>query len=75
VPPVLLDTPVARESCEDAALYVPLADLPAITRALETLLFDEEIRARLLAAAPRVLAKFNWPRAARETLSVIERSA
>jgi hypothetical protein len=33
VPPVLLDTPVARESCGDAAVYVPVSDLPATTRA------------------------------------------
>ena len=74
-PPVLLDTPVARESCGDAALYVDAGNLGLITRALETLLFDEPTRARLLAAAPRVLDKYSWPRAGRETLSVIEQSA
>lgn len=72
VPPVLLDTPVARESCGDAALYVPASDVPAITRALEAMLFDEAVRQRVLAAAPRELAKYRWPRAARETLAVIE---
>jgi glycosyltransferase involved in cell wall biosynthesis len=75
VPPVLLDTPVARESCGDAALYVPMNDLPAITRALEALLFDEQRRAALLAAAPAELAKYNWTRAARATLAVIENAA
>ena len=75
VPAVLLDTPVARESCGDAALYVPPHDLPAVTRALETVLFDETVRARLLAAAPAVLTKYSWPRAARETLAVLERAA
>ena len=75
VPPVLLDTPVARESCGDAALYVPVNDLPAITRALESLLFDEQRRAALLAAAPAELAKYNWTRAARATLAVIENAA
>jgi glycosyltransferase involved in cell wall biosynthesis len=72
LPPVLLDTPVARESCGDAALYVALGDLPATTRALETALFDEPARARILAAAPGELAKYSWPRAARETLAVLE---
>jgi glycosyltransferase involved in cell wall biosynthesis len=75
VPPVLLDTVVARESCGDAALYVPVSDLPATTRALETLLFDEAARARLLSAAPSVLARYSWPRAARETLKVLEQSS
>lgn len=72
VPPILLDTAVARESGGDAALYVPVSDLPATTRALESLLFDETARGRILAAAPAELAKYSWPRAARETLAVLE---
>ncbi len=75
VPPVLLDTPVARESCGEAAIYVPLHDLAAITRALELALFSEETRARLIRTAPAVLAKYEWTRAARETLAVLEGSA
>ena len=71
VPPLLLDTPVARESCGDAALYVSLDDVAGTTLALEQLLFDEAARARVLAAAPRVLARYSWPRAARETLDVL----
>ncbi|HJZ76311.1 MAG TPA: glycosyltransferase family 1 protein [Vicinamibacterales bacterium] len=72
VPPVLLDTPVARESCGSAAVYVPMNDRPAITRALEALLFDEQARATLLDAAPAELSKYNWTDAALNTLSVIE---
>ena len=34
VPPILLDTAVARESCGDAAVYVPVGDLRATTSAL-----------------------------------------
>jgi len=75
VPPVVLDTPVAREACGDAAVYVPSADLRAITRALESALFDDDLRATILAAAPAALAKYNWPRAARDTLAVIEKAA
>jgi glycosyltransferase involved in cell wall biosynthesis len=71
VPPLLLDTPVARESCGDAALYVSLDDLAGTTLALERLLFDEAVRARILTAAPLVLARYSWPRAARETLDVL----
>jgi glycosyltransferase involved in cell wall biosynthesis len=73
VPAVLLDTPVARESCQDAALYVPPDDLAATTRALESVLFDESVRARLLSAAPAALAKYNWPKSASDTLTVLER--
>lgn len=72
VPAVLLDTPVARESCGDAALYVPVNDLAATVHALELALFDEDTRARVLAAAPAALAKYSWPRAARDTLAVLE---
>jgi len=75
VPPILLDTPVARESCGNAAVYVPLGDLPATTRALESLLFDEAARQRILGAAPAELAKYSWSRAARETLAVLEAAA
>jgi glycosyltransferase involved in cell wall biosynthesis len=74
VPPVLLDTPVARESCGEAALYVSLSDLDGTTRALETLLFDQATRGRLLAARTSVLERYSWPRAARETLAIIERA-
>jgi glycosyltransferase involved in cell wall biosynthesis len=74
VPAVLLDTPVARESCQDAALYVPPNDLAATIRALESALLDDAVRARLLGAAPAALSKYNWPRAAGETLAVLEAS-
>jgi glycosyltransferase involved in cell wall biosynthesis len=74
VPPVLLDTTAARESCGPAALYVPL-EIPAITRALEWLLFDEARRKQLLDASAAVLARYTWRHAARETIAVIERAA
>lgn len=73
VPPVLLDTPVARESCGNAAVYVVKGDIAAAASALEQLLYDDGLRRRLLDAAPAVLAKYTWPRAARETLALLER--
>ena len=75
VPPVLLDTPVAHESCGRAALYVNVRDRAATTQALESLLFDETLRRQLLAAAPAELDKFSWPRAGRDTLAVLEGAA
>jgi glycosyltransferase involved in cell wall biosynthesis len=73
VPSVVLDTEVARETLGDAAVYVPFnSDVPAIARALEAALFDATLRAKVLAAAPAVLAKYSWPRAAAETLAVLE---
>jgi alpha-1,3-rhamnosyl/mannosyltransferase len=72
VPSVLLDTPVARESCGTAALYVRANDIPAVTRALEQLLFNDSLRRDLLAEAPAVLARYSWPQAARRTLDLLE---
>jgi glycosyltransferase involved in cell wall biosynthesis len=74
VPPVMLDTTVARESCGDAGVYVPLRDIPAITRALEAVLFDQATRTRILDAAAATLARYSWSRAARETLAVLEQA-
>ncbi len=73
VPPVLLDTPVSRETCGDAAIYVRRDRPQDVRPAIERALFDEDVRSALLAAAPGVLARFDWPRAARETLQVLER--
>jgi glycosyltransferase involved in cell wall biosynthesis len=75
VPAVLLETPVARESCDGAALYVPKGDVVATTGALKQLLFDDTVRDRLLRHAPGVLAQYDWPRAATATLAVIEGAA
>jgi len=47
------------QDAHDSATYV------------EQLLFDEAARERILTAAPRVLARYSWPRAARETLDVL----
>jgi glycosyltransferase involved in cell wall biosynthesis len=73
VPPVLFDTAVARETCGDAALYVPRNQPHDIRPAIEQLLFDERVRSKVLGAAPEALARFSWARAARETLQVLER--
>ena len=72
VPPVLLDTPVARESCRDAALYVAPGDDAALCRAIESVLFDGATRQRLLASSAEALSAFSWPRAAQATLTVLE---
>jgi glycosyltransferase involved in cell wall biosynthesis len=73
VPPLLFDTAVGRESCGDAALYVERHRPQDIRHAIEQLLFDERVRAQILAAAPEALARFSWTRAARQTLEVLER--
>ena len=72
VPSVLLETDVAREVCGDAALYVANGDIAGTTAALSRLLFDEAARQRVLDAAPAVLARYSWTRAAAETLAAME---
>lgn len=71
VPGVMLDTPVARETCLDAALYVP-CQTKGIAAALNSLLYDQETRAGILGAAPGVLARYSWANAAQQTLEAIE---
>jgi len=72
VPPVLLDTPVARETCADAAAYVSGLAPAAIADTLARVLFDGSVRREILARAPAVLARYNWTQAARDTLAVLE---
>jgi glycosyltransferase involved in cell wall biosynthesis len=73
VPPVLFDTPIARESCGDAALYVRQGDHRGVSQAIERLLFDDSTHDALVAAAGGALAKYDWSRAARETLALLDR--
>jgi glycosyltransferase involved in cell wall biosynthesis len=75
IPSVLLDTAVARESCGDAACYVRLADRGAVAAALETVLFDDDRRTRLLAEGPAVLDRYDWEQASSRTLRVLEEAA
>ena len=73
VPVVVLDTPIAREVYGEAAWYVPPdGDVPAAATAIGTLLDDGGTRARLLQAAPAVLARYSWDTTADTTLAAIE---
>jgi len=76
VPPVLLDTPVARETAGAAAHYVaPDAGLPAIAAALVTMLTDDGARREILGKAPAVLAHYDWKATAAQTLAALEGAA
>jgi len=76
VPPVVLDTPVAREIYGDAAVRIPSPEPAAIAAALADVLTpDSATRRAVLAAAPGVLARYSWPAAARDTLTAIEEAA
>ena len=76
IPPVLLDTPVARETCGPAACYVPAAKTSEpLVDALCDLLSNNAARAAVLHHAPAVLAGYQWPAAAAATLHAIEEGA
>jgi glycosyltransferase involved in cell wall biosynthesis len=71
IPIVVLDTEVAREIYGPAAIYVPSPDAAAIDAALERVLVNGEERARILEAAPQVLARYAWEECARRTLQAL----
>jgi glycosyltransferase involved in cell wall biosynthesis len=75
VPPVVLDTPVAREIYADAAIYVPLGDIGATAEAFRRCLLDPGSVAPLLAKGPAVLQRYSWDDAASRTLEQLERIA
>jgi len=76
VPPVVLDTAVARETCGDAARYVGAgASDEDIAHTLIEMLTDAAARQQVLAHGSEVLARYDWSRAAAQTLSVLEEAA
>ena len=75
IPIVVLDTPVAREIYGPAALYIERPDPGLIEAALERILGDEAERARILAAAPDLLARYSWRACAEQVLDVLVKSS
>jgi len=76
VAPVLLDTPIARETCGAAARYVaPEAPTTAIAAAIIALLIDESARAQIMQRASAVLSRYDWEITAADTMRVIEEAA
>lgn len=76
VPPVVLDTAAARETCGGAARYVGAeAGNAEIAAALIDMLTNQAARQQVLGHAGEVLARYDWPRAAAQTLAVLEEAA
>src|SRR5690606_36044336 len=71
IPPVVPDTPVAREVYGPAACYVSRAEPDAIADALTRALGPGPERDQVLAAGPGVLARYRWQDAAAATLDAI----
>jgi glycosyltransferase involved in cell wall biosynthesis len=72
--PVVLESPVAREVLDGAALYVARPEPAAVAAALSDAI-DGPGRARARAAAPGVLARYDWSAAAAATLAALEDAA
>ena len=76
VPPLVLDTVIARETCGAAARYVaPSASNAEIATAIEDLLTNDAARRDVLGHRRDVLARYDWHIAAAATLSVLEEAA
>jgi glycosyltransferase involved in cell wall biosynthesis len=72
IPAVVLDTAVAREICQEAAVYVSPGDIAGTTGALSDLLTNAGLREAQLSAAQRVLAQYSWEAAGRATMTALE---
>jgi glycosyltransferase involved in cell wall biosynthesis len=76
MPPVLLDTPIARETCGPAARYVPASNTPGpLVDALADCLSNDASRRTILEHAPGVLARYTWATTAAATLRALEEGA
>jgi glycosyltransferase involved in cell wall biosynthesis len=75
VPIIVADTPLSREIYGDAAVTVPIGDAHTLGEVILRLLQHPVRRQAALAAAPAVLARYSWARAAAETLAAIDRAA
>jgi glycosyltransferase involved in cell wall biosynthesis len=75
VPPVVLDTPVAREVYGPAAEYVHDLSPDVVGQSLSSLLTQPEARRRLVQHADAVLGRYSWDRAAETTLVALEEAA
>ena len=76
VPPIVLDTPVAREVYGAAAYYLPnIRSTAALGEMITSLLTSAGAREQVLLHAAEVLARYDWTRTARATLTAIEEAA
>lgn len=76
MPAVLLDTPVARETCGDAARYVSAdAGNDRIADVIIDLLANASSREAVIRHADGVLSRYQWDRTAAATLTILEEAA
>jgi glycosyltransferase involved in cell wall biosynthesis len=75
VPPVVLDTPVAREVYGDAAVFVARGDIAGTAAAIRRFLTEPGTAAPILSRAPAIIDRYSWDAAADLTLAHLERIA
>jgi glycosyltransferase involved in cell wall biosynthesis len=71
IPVACSDIPPLREVAGEAALFFDPLREGAIAAALDRIVVDEQLRARLTQAGPERARGFTWDRAARETLAAL----
>ena len=71
VPVACSDIPPLREVAGDAALFFDPLDEESILGALDRIVSDDALRARLAEAGPRRARQFTWERAAEQTLAAL----
>lgn len=76
VAPLVLDTPVARETCRNAARYIgPAATVAEVAQAIAELLTNDRERREIVERGASVLSRYDWDLTAAETLKVLEEAA
>ncbi len=74
LPVIATDMPVFREYLTHGrdSLLVPVADPARLADAMEELMVDQDLRARLRSRGHEVVARFTWPASARQHLAIYE---
>ena len=73
-PVIASDLPVVRELVGDGAIFVEVGHVDAWATALERLVADDAVRARLSSAGPSIASRYTWEATARATMKVYERA-
>ena len=72
VPLIASDLPICHEICGGAALYFGIDDIETLTRHLQTVWQDNELRQRMIAAGTQRAKVFSWHESAKELMSVFK---
>ena len=71
-PVIASNTSSLPEAASDAALYIDPLNVNDITKNLDLIINDQELRKKLIEKGYKQVKKFNWDKTARETLKALE---